>query len=94
MEFTRDYLDGLIAGKVEESSSLEYKAAAALDRGDDRKKIELTKDVSAFANAGGGVLIYGIKCFRDFADAMPKIDLRFDVASSLLPVEMDLRRRE
>lgn len=50
----------LIANKVEESSSLDYKAADALD-GSDKKKGEITKDVAAFANSGGGTIIYGMR---------------------------------
>jgi predicted HTH transcriptional regulator len=54
-----NYLNQLIANKVEENSELEYKAATALQR-EDKKITEATKDVSAFANSNGGVLIYGI----------------------------------
>lgn len=50
-------LKKLIADGVEEGSELEYKAAAALDK---NGKDEITKDVSAFANSNGGILIYGI----------------------------------
>lgn len=39
--------------------TLEYKRAAALAKSND-KISEATKDVSAFANASGGTLIYGI----------------------------------
>jgi hypothetical protein len=46
---------------VEESLSLDYKAAAALDRSNAKTPFELTKDVSAFANSAGGVLIYGVR---------------------------------
>lgn len=53
-------LQMLIAGRIEENSELEYKRAAALDRSDQKKKAEISKDVSAFANSSGGVLIYGI----------------------------------
>lgn len=52
-------LEALIRDGIEESASLEYKSGQALGRGE-KEKQELTKDVSAFANAGGGVLIYGI----------------------------------
>jgi hypothetical protein len=45
---------------VEESLNLDYKAAGALDK-DDKKKEEITKDVSAMANSAGGIIIYGIK---------------------------------
>ena len=58
--FDIDYLNQLIAIGVEENVELEYKAAAALLR-DDKKITEATKDVSAFANSNGGILIYGIK---------------------------------
>jgi Predicted transcriptional regulator containing an HTH domain and an uncharacterized domain shared with the mammalian protein Schlafen len=44
---------------VEESLTLEYKAAPALQK-TERAKAELTKDISAFANSAGGALIYGI----------------------------------
>lgn len=44
----------------EESSYLEYKSAGALAK-NQRAKDEISKDVSSFANSGGGVIIYGIK---------------------------------
>ena len=59
MVFDIDYLNQLIANGIEENPELEYKSAAALQR-DDKKITEATKDVSAFANSNGGVLIYGI----------------------------------
>lgn len=52
-------LQNLITGEIEESLTLEYKSAEALDRSDTKKK-EITKDVSAMANSAGGILIYGI----------------------------------
>ncbi|GAB2978607.1 hypothetical protein GCM10027049_12660 [Mucilaginibacter puniceus] len=58
--FDTNYLQQLIANGIEENAELEYKAAAALQR-DDKKMTEVTKDVSAFANANGGILIYGIR---------------------------------
>ena len=45
---------------VEESSTLDYKAANALGKNDGKKK-EITKDVSAMANSAGGIIVYGIK---------------------------------
>ena len=53
----------LIDDSVEESLSLEYKAAEALGKSN-AKKAEIVKDVSAFANSSGGVLIYGIAEFQ------------------------------
>ena len=57
--WTEAKLKNFIASEIEESLTLEYKAADALDRSDYKKK-EITKDVSAMANAAGGLLIYGI----------------------------------
>lgn len=61
-------IESLIVGGVEESLSLDYKAAGALQR-DDRKRAEITKDVSAMANSAGGVVIYGIREHQDKAKA-------------------------
>ena len=49
----------LINNEVEESVHLDYKDGAALKK-DDKGKIDITKDVSSFANSDGGILIYGI----------------------------------
>ena len=40
-----------------ESIHLDYKASDAVERS---KRSEITKDVSAFANSDGGVLVYGV----------------------------------
>ncbi|WP_422350820.1 helix-turn-helix domain-containing protein [Flagellimonas sp.] len=53
-----------IDNQIEESNSLDYKAAGALAN-NDKKKNEISKDVSAFANSNGGVIIYGVKEFDD-----------------------------
>ena len=46
---------------TEESLNLDYKAAGALVEGQTaKKKVEITKDVSAMANSDGGKIIYGI----------------------------------
>ncbi len=57
--WTEAKLRNFITSEIEESLTLEYKAAEALDRNDAKKK-EITKDVSAMANSAGGILIYGI----------------------------------
>ncbi len=49
-----------IEWRTEESLHLEFKRGEALNKSDSSKK-EIAKDVSAFANAEGGVLIYGIE---------------------------------
>lgn len=58
-EWTEDDILSLIRNKVEESTTLEYKACDALGRTDSKKK-EISKDVSAFANSAGGTIVYGI----------------------------------
>ncbi len=60
--WTETRLQNLINGEIEESLTLEYKSAEALDRNETKKK-EITKDVSAMANSAGGILIYGIREF-------------------------------
>ena len=50
----------LIKDAVGESLTLEYKQCAALGL-DDKRKNELSKDVSAMANSAGGTIIYGIE---------------------------------
>ena len=57
--WTESRLQNFITSEIEESLTLEYKAAEALDRQETKKK-EITKDVSAMANSAGGVIVYGI----------------------------------
>lgn len=64
-EWTKQRLEQMITDGVEENLSLDYKSAAALSKNDERKKTEITKDVSSFANSSGGILIYGIAEFED-----------------------------
>jgi hypothetical protein len=56
-------IEQLIRDNVEESLSLEYKSAEALGKSD-TKKAEIVRDMSAFANSSGGVLIYGVAEFQ------------------------------
>jgi predicted HTH transcriptional regulator len=53
-------LDALHSGNIKESISLEYKASPSIDKNDNKKKVEMARDVSAFANADGGQIIYGM----------------------------------
>lgn len=55
-------LQSYIDNQVEENLKLDYKAADALQKTDGKKK-DISKDVSAMANAAGGIIIYGIKEF-------------------------------
>jgi predicted HTH transcriptional regulator len=63
-------LNSLISSKIEESFSLEYKAAGAFSETDKKKrdvKTEVTKDISAMANSNGGTIIYGMAEYSDNA---------------------------
>lgn len=57
--YNQKYLENLITNKIEESLHLDYKAPQSLEKNDKRRN-ELAKDVSAFANSAGGIIIYGI----------------------------------
>jgi len=57
--FSFEDIQSLIDSEAEESTYLEFKSAGALDK-TDKKKDEIAKDISAFANSDGGLLIYGI----------------------------------
>lgn len=76
-EWNEDDIRGLIANKAQESLTLEFKACDALTNKGWRK--ELAKDVSAFANSAGGLLIYGIKEDPDTHEA-DSIDNGYDPA--------------
>jgi hypothetical protein len=49
------FIEGLVDDKKQESKILEYKRSLETDRK------ELCKDVTAFANAAGGLILYGIE---------------------------------
>lgn len=58
--YNQEYLENLIKNNIEENLNIEYKSSPSLNRTDQKKINEISKDVSAFANANGGILIYGI----------------------------------
>lgn len=58
-EYSIEIIESLIANEVEENIHLDYKASGALGKKDE-KKSEIVKDVSAFANSDGGIIIYGL----------------------------------
>lgn len=66
------YLQALCADRCPESESLDFKRDAPGTRPED--KHELAKDVSAFANAGGGDLVYGIEECRGHASKLKPIE--------------------
>ncbi len=74
-EWTLARLRELIAGKTEEGPQLEYKAAGSFGT-QNNQKVEITKDVSAMANSGGGIVIYGIAEKSHLPDKLDAIDRR------------------
>ncbi len=59
----RGDLSRLVEDSIPESLWLDYKESLSLDSKDDKK--EFLRDVTAFANAQGGLLLYGISEERD-----------------------------
>ncbi|MBR9847472.1 MAG: ATP-binding protein [Algicola sp.] len=49
---------------IEENIRLDYKGAGSIAKSGEKKK-EISKDVSAFANSDGGVIIYGVREFDE-----------------------------
>lgn len=58
-EWNEEDILSMIANKVMENINLDYKATASLGKSDKRRK-EISKDVSAFANSAGGTIVYGV----------------------------------
>jgi len=78
--FDQADIDAILANKAEESPYLEFKRADSYTKvdiagkvGDDAKH-EISRDVSAFANSDGGILIYGIAEANHVADSLSPID--------------------
>lgn len=65
-----DWVKSLIERRAPESSSLDYKAQISIEN--KTKRIELCKDVSSFANEGGGILLYGVPEMEDNGVPVPK----------------------
>ena len=62
--WTLEKVEQYITDGVEENLHLDYKGAGAISKTDGKKK-EISKDVSAFANSDGGIIIYGLREFDD-----------------------------
>ena len=60
LDWTVEDLRSLIRSEEQESLVLEYKASPAIGDWTDRKRNELAKDICAFANSAGGMIVVGI----------------------------------
>lgn len=58
--WTENDIQELIVNEVQENINLDYKACDSLSVHGEKPRNELAKDVSAFANSDGGILIYGV----------------------------------
>ncbi len=58
--YDTEFIQSLIDNEIEESIHIEFKRAEALSKREAYKK-EISKDVSAFANSDGGIIVYGIE---------------------------------
>lgn len=72
-EYTEEDLRELISTQAEESVHLDFKSAGAFDKKDD-KRSEIAKDVSAFANSDGGIIVYGLNEENHVAHSLSYID--------------------
>ena len=72
-EWEEPDLADLITNKIEEGPQLDYKGADSLGM-NEGKKHEVGKDVSAFANAEGGVIIYGMEETGHLPTAIDPVD--------------------
>ena len=72
-EFTYDDIEKLIEVGYEESIHLDFKDARALDKSE-KKKDEIAKDVSSFANSDGGIIIYGVNELDHKANSISFVD--------------------
>lgn len=76
--FEKDIFDfsdvqSLIDNQIEESIHLDFKAGGALSK-EPAKKKELSKDVAAFANSDGGIIIYGLSEQNHVASSFSYVD--------------------
>lgn len=60
IDWTLDDIKELLANGEQENLMLEYKASLAIGEWTDSKRNELAKDVCAFANSAGGLIVIGI----------------------------------
>ncbi|MBE9199338.1 MULTISPECIES: ATP-binding protein [unclassified Nodularia (in: cyanobacteria)] len=74
-EWSEETIFSMIKDGVQENLELDYKECGSLFPLTDKKKTELSKDVSSFANSAGGIIIYGVK---EKDHLITEIDTGFD----------------
>lgn len=72
-KYNIETLVSFIDNEIEESIHIEFKSGEALSKTDSKKK-EVSKDVSAFANSDGGIIVYGISEQNHKADSFSFVD--------------------
>jgi len=72
-EYSSEDIVNLINAQAEESINLDFKSAGSLDHSEGKKN-EISKDVSAFANSDGGIIIYGLHEQNHVANSVSFID--------------------
>lgn len=59
-EWEEEDIAALVKNNVQEGDRLDYKDSRALEKTSPKRKHDVSKDVTAFANAAGGTLVYGV----------------------------------
>lgn len=72
-EYTISDIEQLIQDEVEENIHLDYKRCGSLSK-EDKKRTEIAKDVSAFANSDGGIIVYGLAEVENKPESLSFID--------------------
>ena len=84
---TEDDLQELVTAQVPEGLRLDYKLKEYGSK--DKDKLELNKDVSAFANSSGGHLVIGLEETEGVASSVLGVDI--DADAEILRIESILR---
>jgi hypothetical protein len=78
-EWLEDDLITLKKAQAQESLYLEFKRSASLSK-DSKKKDELSKDISSFANSDGGEIVYGVSETGDAPSRFEDFDEGIDIS--------------